>query len=431
MCYSDYAMKLLFFSILLQFARSIAFGQADSTYKTLVSQAGLAHLQKDYKRAISLYEQAFALHTPDSLEAFKAAGVHALDSNEKAAIKLVDLCLNNGWTQADWLAFDPYFDYLRNAKGNNWKNLLTRAYNNEKGLEMTIAYPQLRKKIIQITLEDQKLRYKRAQATSDAEKQLLDKQIHVTDSLNLLEAKSIGERHGWPKYSQVGKDGAHNFWLLVQHADADILFQKRALHSLEKLLGTAEANSEHYAFLFDRVQCNLNYKQYYGTQVVWSGNGTASGFRAIAEEDKVDERRRRFGMSPLSIYALGYGFTYLPIPSFQAVENDSSDREFTIKQIDSARAAFSKGEYEDVDKYYFNASVVLSGMTNEEHLEAALIFAQITKTTGENKYKELCVDFLNLLYLRGYLSKELINKQAVLKIISENKRWKTIYQKIS
>ena len=81
--------------------------------------------------------------------------------------------------------------------------------------------------------------------------------------------------------------------------------------------------------------------------------------------------------------------------------------------------------------YYFNASVVLSGMTNEEHLEAALVFAQITETTGENKYEELCVDFLNLLYLRGYLSEDLINNPAVLKVISENKRWKTIYQKVS
>ncbi|MNY64678.1 hypothetical protein D3C86_2018230 [compost metagenome] len=84
-----------------------------------------------------------------------------------------------------------------------------------------------------------------------------------------------------------------------------------ALAKMEKLVGTKEIDLENYAFLYDRVQCNLNYKQTYGTQVNWTKNGKASSFRPIIKEDSADKRRADFGLLPLKIYALNYGFQYL------------------------------------------------------------------------------------------------------------------------
>src|SRR5687767_5539738 len=87
--------------------------QSDSVYQALIAKASLFHLQSNHKRAIGLYEQAFQLKKPDALTAYKAAGMYALDSNVDKAFQYLQLSLTSGWTEADWLSFDPYFDYLR------------------------------------------------------------------------------------------------------------------------------------------------------------------------------------------------------------------------------------------------------------------------------------------------------------------------------
>jgi tetratricopeptide (TPR) repeat protein len=87
--------------------------QSDSLYQTLIAKAGLLHLQQDHKNAIKYYEQAFQIQKPDALTAYKAAGMYSLDSNANLAFHYLQLALDSGWTEADWLAFDPYFDYLK------------------------------------------------------------------------------------------------------------------------------------------------------------------------------------------------------------------------------------------------------------------------------------------------------------------------------
>ena len=396
----------------------------------MLARAGLLHLQKNYKEAIALFEKAFRLHQPGHLDVYKAAGVYSLDSNADKAFQYLDQALSLGYRQADWLSFDPYFDFLRTGSPTKWKALEKKAFELEKQYEKTLKYPLLRKQINRMTLQDQQLRYKRVQSKSDSSTKLIDSEIIASDKKNLKTAKAILAKYSWPKMSEIGKDSQNNFWLIVQHSDGDILFQRTALAAMEKLKGSKELNLENYAFLYDRVQCNLNYKQMYGTQVVWSGNGTANGFRAILREDLVDERRRSIGLSPLKIYALSYGFNYENINTEQAIKNDSSDRAYCKSQIDSSKHSLEKKNFEDVDKYYFNASVVLSGMTNEENYEAALIFANISTITKEQKYKDLSLDFLNLLYLRSALKKSTLLKEPLFKVLQGHKRWLDIVNSI-
>jgi len=49
------------------------------------------------------------------------------------------------------------------------------------------------------------------------------------DAENAGRLGEIVERHGWPTYSLVGKNGANAAWLLVQHADLSPKFQRRCL----------------------------------------------------------------------------------------------------------------------------------------------------------------------------------------------------------
>ena len=147
---------LLFLSILSFFIN--VNGQPDSIYQALTAKAGLFHLQKEYKNAIAYFEKAFELKQPDALNAYKAAGVYSLDSSADKAFFYLSLSLKSGWTEADWLSFDPYFDFLRNSLPGKWKQIEQEAFSKEKQYEQTLKFPLLRKQINLMTLNDQRLK---------------------------------------------------------------------------------------------------------------------------------------------------------------------------------------------------------------------------------------------------------------------------------
>ncbi len=399
--------------------------QSDN-YDSLIAEAGLFHLQKDYKNAIVSFEKAFKIRTPDALNFYKAAGAYSLDNNAKKAFDYLNLALDNGWTEADWLAFDPYFDYLRQSFSEEWQKIKSKAYIIETEYQKKLKLPELRKQINLMTLNDQKLRYKRAQAKNADETRELDLAINNSDSKNIEDSKAIIAKYGWPRISEIGKDGQNNFWLAVQHADQDVTFQKQALVAMEKFFKTNEINLEHYAFLYDRVQCNLNYKQLYGTQVIWTQNGQASGFRPILKEDKADERRNKLGLQPLSVYSKTYGFSYISKTKEEAMRNDKADLDYTKKLIDSAKTAYNKKQFQKVYDYYNTASTVMGGMNEAENYDAAVLFATIFNTTGEEQYRGISLDFLSLLHLRGTLPVKKLKRDSTFSRFHQENRWVAI-----
>lgn len=397
--------------------------QSDSLYQTLIAKAGLLHLQEDYKNAIKYYEQAFQIQKPDALTAYKAAGMYSLDSNVDLAFRYLQIALDSGWTEADWLAFDPYFDYLKKTEQDKWKAIEQESLVREQQYAKTLQLPSLRKEINLMTLRDQQLRYKRAQTNNDSLMAIIDEQISQSDLSNLNRARAIIQQYGWIKISQIGKDGQNNLWLIIQHADQDVMFQQTALLAMEKLKGTKELNMENYAFLYDRVQCNLNYKQLYGTQVVWTMNGKASRFRPIKEENKVNERRKKIGLQPLEMYALTYGFNYRQPAAAQARYNDSATDANVHLLMDSAKYFYSKKEFQKSYDYYNTASTFLSGMSSTDNLDAAILFSKIGAIDRDKKYKSIALDFLNLLYERRALTKMQLLSQPAFKVLYKEQRW--------
>ncbi len=402
----------------------------DSIYQTLIAKANLFHLQENYESAIAYYEQAFKIQNPDALTAYKAAGVYSLGSIANKAFHYLQIALDSGWTEADWLAFDPYFDYLRKRAPDKWKAIEQKARTKERQFAKTLQLPFLRIEINLMTLRDQQLRYKRVQTNDDSLLSLIDQQITQSDFNNLNRTKEIIQQYGWLKISQIGKDGQNNLWLIVQHADQDVLFQQTALQAMEKLKATKELNKENYAFLYDRVQCNLNYKQLYGTQVLWANHGKASGFRPIKEEDKVDVRRKEMRLQPLQIYALTYGFNYKIPTTAQARRRDSVENVNLHLLIDSAKYFYSIKEFEKTYDYYNTASTFLGGMNSEDNLEAAILFSKIGAVDKDEKYKSIALDFLNLLYLRKNLSKAQLLAQSAFQVLYKEQRWMDIIKQL-
>lgn len=156
----------------------------------------------------------------------------------------------------------------------------------------------LRQELLKMVKEDQNAR-KDIIRTPAPEAAALRKVAEI-DHKNTARLKEIIEKKGWPGKSLVGDDGAHAAWLLVQHADKDREFQKKCLTLLERAVKFHEASAVDLAYLTDRILVAEKKNQVYGTQFR-SVDGKIEPY-PIADEKKVDRRRKEVGLPSLAEY---------------------------------------------------------------------------------------------------------------------------------
>jgi hypothetical protein len=118
--------------------------------------------------------------------------------------------------------------------------------------------------------------------------------------------RKIVNEHGWPGRSLVGDDGSSAAWLVVQHMDTDVEFQRKCLTLMEEAFRAGEVRPHDFAYLTDRVHTHEGKPQMYGTQ----GGGVTSP----ADEARIDANRAAIGLEPWRVavekrkkdYANGY-----------------------------------------------------------------------------------------------------------------------------
>lgn len=128
--------------------------------------------------------------------------------------------------------------------------------------------------------------------------ELLNKMQKV-DSENREWLKKIVEKNGWPSKSMVGKEGAHNAWLLVQHADRDRKFQQKCL-ALMTAAPKGEVSGRDIAYLTDRVRLGTGKQQVYGTQLEFK-NGKWKP-QNLEDPEHVNQRRKKVGLDTFEKY---------------------------------------------------------------------------------------------------------------------------------
>ena len=136
-------------------------------------------------------------------------------------------------------------------------------------------------------------------AERKAEYAKLSDAVGEADKDNTARLTKVIDRSGWPTVTQVGKDGAHAAWLLVQHADANPKFQRTCLDLMTRL-SKEEVSRKDVAYLTDRVLLAEGKRQVYGTQFT-NATGTWEP-RPLEAPEKVDERRAAVGLPPLAEY---------------------------------------------------------------------------------------------------------------------------------
>lgn len=161
------------------------------------------------------------------------------------------------------------------------------------GLGQTKINLRLSKQIDSLRDEDQKPVTMKPADRAAAEFQLVIRR-------NFPLVKSIIDKYGFPGYDLVGKESSHNYWMLVQHSDFDLPFQKRALLLMKVQLDKHNASGQDYAYLIDRIALNEGHQQVYGTQINMSERGTT--IKPCIDTLNLDKRRLSVGLNPIKDY---------------------------------------------------------------------------------------------------------------------------------
>ena len=120
------------------------------------------------------------------------------------------------------------------------------------------------------------------------------------DLENIKKLKNIIKKYGWPDVELVGKKTSHLAWLITQHADHDIRFQKKCLELLKEKLKKNKVDIE-VAYLTDRTRVNQGKKQIYGTQFYLNKSSKLVP-RPIYNKEDLNKRRKKVGLEKFEKY---------------------------------------------------------------------------------------------------------------------------------
>lgn len=133
--------------------------------------------------------------------------------------------------------------------------------------------------------------------TTNAQRDALQRRWRAVDGENLKQFKKIIATCGWPLTS---KD-SHSAWLLAQHADSDIAFQRHAKGLLEASVKAGIAAPRDLAYLADRIAANEGRPQEYGTQFSQTDRCHLV-LGPVDDRQLVNRRRLAIGLQSLEEY---------------------------------------------------------------------------------------------------------------------------------
>jgi hypothetical protein len=221
---------------------------------------------------------------------YNEACCEALAGTPEVAFATLDRALAAGLRGGGELEKDPDLAALHTDA--RWPSFVAKLAAADAAFLASIAEPKLRDELHALVATDQSARKAMIGAQNDPAALARVKDSDVVSTARMHE---IVATHGWPGTKLVGADGAHDAWLLVQHADQDVAFQKQCL-ALMQAMG-ADVSATDIAYLEDRVAVAENRPQTYGTQF-----GPDHQPRPMVDPEHVDARRKTVGLGTMAEY---------------------------------------------------------------------------------------------------------------------------------
>ncbi len=91
------------------------------------------------------------------------------------------------------------------------------------------------------------------------------KEFNEINERHVQRLEEIIDRYGWPTIPLVGEEASSAAFIIVQHADRDLVFQKKILTLIEPLAAQGEIRPANYAYLYDRIAIAEDRPQRYAT----------------------------------------------------------------------------------------------------------------------------------------------------------------------
>ena len=112
--------------------------------------------------------------------------------------------------------------------------------------------------LARMAAEDQRIRTRPSDSTEFVRFPSVAESMEAAriDVANTDRLRAIIAKHGWPGRALVGDEGAEAAWLIAQHADRQLDFQREALALLDRAVHSGDAPASHLAYLTDRVRMN-------------------------------------------------------------------------------------------------------------------------------------------------------------------------------
>ena len=157
---------------------------------------------------------------------------------------------------------------------------------------------ELRRELLQMFKEDQAVRapFMEGRMPTEAEARAM-RERDEADTKRLAE---ILDRHGFPGVKLVGLNATRAFVTMLLHSPS-VELQKRALPHVERAVRRREIPPDDFAMLTDDVLTHEGKPQLYGTNFKFVGGKVA--LDTTKEPARLDERRRRLGLTPIAEYA--------------------------------------------------------------------------------------------------------------------------------
>jgi hypothetical protein len=161
-----------------------------------------------------------------------------------------------------------------------------------------------------MALEDQELRYRihelMKQNPTHPDLPELIKRMTEVDQRNTHALKLLVARSGFPLISSHGLNANRDGWLLTQHADHDVAFQRTVLGVLESALHRKDTNPPDVAYLTDRVMVNERIQTGRPAEQLFGSQGYMEAGcwvpQTILDAGGLDVRRAQYGLEPFSEY---------------------------------------------------------------------------------------------------------------------------------
>ena len=286
-------------TIFLLFICSIAFGQS---YKSFIAEADAFYNNKEYKKSVGKFKEAFKLEQKNSNDFYNAGCSASLSGNKKLAFKWLNLALKNGWSDVRHLKIDTDLTLLHTDK--KWGKLVSEMQSVVDKREANYDKP-LQAKLLEIYEDDQSIRqqYISAQKKFGHQSRQLDslgRIILYKDSINLIKITEILNKYGWVGSDKVGEQANQTLFAVIQHSD--LKTQQKYLPMMREAVKIGNANGSALALLEDRVALREGKRQIYGSQIDYDNETNKSYILPLEDPDNVDKRRAEVGLGLLADY---------------------------------------------------------------------------------------------------------------------------------